>query len=495
LGLSPRVAYVTGDDLVDRLSELQRAGVDLANLDTGEEFGTRQAITANAYLGCWGIVEALQRGADIVITGRTTDAAVVMGPAAWHFGWQRTDWDQLAGACVAGHVIECGCQATGGNYSFFTEIADMDHLGFPIAEVGADGSSIITKHPGTGGAVNIGTVTSQLLYEIGGARYLNPDVIARFDTVVMEEVGANRVLLSGIEGEPAPETLKVCINYEGGYRNSVTFLLTGLDIEAKAELVERQLWHEIPGGRPAFREVVTRLDRTDKPDPQTNEQAVAALTITVKDDDPTRVGRAFAAQAIELGLASYPGYFGAGGPRDAEPYGVYWPALVPSSFVHHDVVIGGEHTVVDCTSAGLRRTPVLTRTVELPSVSAGPTLKRPLGTIVGARSGDKGGNANAGLFARSADAYVWLVDFLTIGRLQALYPEARGRTVHRFEFPNLRALNFVFEGLLDEGVASATRTDRQAKGLGEYLRSRVVDIPERLLGPVDKTLVRDHGDL
>jgi hypothetical protein len=481
LGLAPRIAYVAGDDLLDRLPDLQAAGIDLANLDTGEPFGDRRAMTANAYLGCWGIVEALQRGADIVITGRTTDAAVVMGPAAWHFGWQRTDWDALAGACVAGHVIECGCQATGGNYSFFTEIADMTHLGFPVAEIGADGSSIITKHPGTGGAVNVGTVTSQLLYEIGGPRYLNPDVAARFDTIRVEQEAPDRVLVSGIRGEPAPDTLKVCVNYEGGYRNSMTMLLTGLDIEAKAALLEHQLWSSIPGGKGAFRDAVVRLERTDHDDPATNEQAVAALTITVKDDDARKVGRAFGAPAIELALASYPGYFGSGGPREAEAYGVYWPTLVPSSLVHHDVVVGGDRTVIDSTAPRLPGPFVEPSPVDLPDPPSGPTVRAPLGLVVGARSGDKGGNANVGLFARSAAAYAWLRSYLTAERMAELFPEARGRRVQRHELPNLWSLNFVLEGLLEEGVAAATRQDRQAKGLGEYVRARVVDVPASLL--------------
>src|SRR5215204_5685051 len=179
LGLSPTIAYVGGDNLLPRLDELVAAGVDLAHFETGEPVGdTSRFISANAYLGCWGIVEALDRGADIIITGRTTDAAVVCGPAAWHHGWARDDWDALAGAVVAGHVIECGTQATGGNFSFFTEVADLTYPGFPLAEVNADGSSVITKHAGTGGLVSVDTVTAQLLYEITGARYANPDVTA-----------------------------------------------------------------------------------------------------------------------------------------------------------------------------------------------------------------------------------------------------------------------------------------------------------------------------
>jgi hypothetical protein len=404
-----------------------------------------------------------------------------MAPAAWKFGWTREDWDALAGACVAGHIIECGCQATGGNYSFFTEIADMRHLGFPIAEVYPDGSSVITKHPNTGGAVNVGTVTAQLLYEIGGPRYLNPDVVARFDTIELEQIGQDRVRVSGVRGEPAPASLKVCINYEGGYRNSMTLLLTGLDIEQKAALVEDQIWSGIAGGCEAFDEATTTLIRTDKPDPPNNEEAVAALTITVKDRDPRKVGRAFGAAAIELALASYPGYFGTGGPSEAAAYGVYWPTLVPSELVHHEVVVDGNRTVVDNTPGELEAADVHLQVRALPAVPDGPTEKVALGRIAGARCGDKGGNANVGLWTRTAEAYVWLRDFLTPERMRDLFPEAAGGPLERYELPNLLALNFVFVGLLGEGVASSTRQDRQAKGLGEYLRSRVVDVPVALL--------------
>ncbi|MDP7383140.1 MAG: DUF1446 domain-containing protein, partial [Acidimicrobiales bacterium] len=209
LGLSPTIAYVNGDNLLPRLDELREAGIDILDPETGEPVAPIDYISANAYLGAWGIVEALNQGTDIVVTGRTTDAAIVAGPAAWHHGWARDDWDAMAGAVAAGHVIECGTQATGGNYSFFTEIPGLERAGFPIAEIEADGSSVITKHPGTGGAVTVGTVTSQLLYEIGPPGYLGPDVTARFDTMQLSQEGPDRVRMSGTKGERPPEHLKV----------------------------------------------------------------------------------------------------------------------------------------------------------------------------------------------------------------------------------------------------------------------------------------------
>ena len=483
LGLSPRIAYVRGDDLMDRLADLGEEG-RLTHFETGEPIkDASRFLTANAYLGCWGIVDALARGADIVITGRVTDAAVVCGPAAWHHGWSRTDWDALAGAVVAGHVIECGAQATGGNYSFFTEVPGMTRVGFPFAEVAEDGSSVIGKHDGTGGEVSVGTVTSQLLYEIGGERYYGPDVIARFDTIQLEQAGKDRVRMHGIQGEPPTSTLKVCMNRSGGFRNDMSVCLVGLDVEEKAKLVEEAFWEACPFGPDDFQQVTTRVMRTDKADPPTNEEATAIWRISVKDPDEKKVGRAFSNAVTELALATIPGYFGVGGgPSAGRPFGVYEPALVPSESVPQEVVFLGEaearriESVIPSGEVGIRPAPE-------PGgrAPAGPTRPAPLGAVVGTRSGDKGGNANLGVFARSDEAWAWLDGFLTTGRLRALLPEVADLAVDRHRLPALRSLNFVIHGLLEEGVAAATRQDPQAKSLGEWLRARVVDVPEALL--------------
>jgi hypothetical protein len=493
LGLSPTIAYVTGDDLLPRLDELVAAGIDLAHDETGEPVGdTSRFISANAYLGCWGIVEALNRGADIVVTGRTTDAAVVCGPAAWHHGWRRDDWDALAGAVVAGHVIECGAQATGGNYSFFTEVAGMAHVGFPWAEIAADGSSVIGKHEGTGGEVSIGTVTSQLLYEIGSPAYLGPDVTARFDTIELEEVGQDRVRVSGARGEPPPATLKVAMNELGGYRNDIGIALCGLDIEAKAELVEEAFWEACPYKPEDFTSVTTRLVRTDKPDPASNEEAVAVWRMTVKDPDEHKVGRAVSSAMVELGLATIPGFFGVGGgPREGRPFGVYRPARVPAELVPQYVVVlgrsgaGATTTVVDSVApASPDPSPTAVDVSPDPAVEppSGDTVRVPLGHVVGTRSGDKGGNANLGVFARTDEAWAWLDGFLTSDRLRALLPETADLPIDRYRLSNLRSLNFVIHGLLEEGVAASTRQDPQAKSLGEWLRARVVDVPAGVVG-------------
>ena len=478
LGLQPKIAYIEGDDLLPYLGDLRDRGITFDNMDTGEPLGDRQILTANAYTGCWGIAGALERGADIVITGRVTDAAVVMGPAAYAHAWNRDDWDRLAGALVAGHVIECGAQATGGNYAFFQEVPGLEHPGFPIAEISKSGSSVITKHESHGGLVSTGTVTAQLLYEIGGPEYMNPDVTARFDTIHLTDIEPNRVQISGVRGVPPPPTHKVCMNYAGGLRMNFSLKLTGLDIEEKAALAERTIWEAIGGGKDAFEEVHVQLIRTDHTDPETNEQAVAELRFVLKDHDETKFGRAISQRVTEMALASYPGFFG-GEFGQARPYGVYWPALIPSELVHQEVVMEGTRTRVDATPTGTVDLKIAH--VAKAAAGNGRNVRAPLGRVIGARSGDKGGNANVGVWTKSDEAYVWLESFLDVDRLRVLMPETKDLEVLRYPLPNIRAINFVIVGLLGEGVASSVRLDPQAKALGEYLRAKVVDVPASLL--------------
>jgi hypothetical protein len=462
LGLDARIAHVEGDDLVARAAEL----------DLG------QPLTANAYLGAWGIVECLNSGADIVVTGRVTDASVIVGPAAAHFAWARTDYDALAGAVVAGHVIECSTQATGGNFAFFTELGDIGRPGFPIAEIRRDGSCVITKHDGTGGAVTVDTVEAQLMYEIQSARYAGPDVTTRLDSIVLSQEGKDRVLISGVTGEAPPPQLKVSLNTLGGFRNEMSFILTGLDIEAKAELAQRQLESWLPD-KPA--ELTWTLARLDRPDAETEEQASALLRCVVRDPDPNKVGRGFSSVAVELALASYPGASFTALPGNGSPYGVFTPGFVDAHEVPHVAVLA-DGTRVDIAPA--------TETVALEPVSE-PELpaplpptetgRVPLGTIALARSGDKGGDANIGVWVRTDDQWRWLVHTLTVEKLQELLPETADLTVTRHVLPNLRAVNFIISGLLGKGVAYQARFDPQAKGLGEWLRSRHIDLPTELL--------------
>ncbi len=429
----------------------------------------------------------------MVICPRITDASLVVGPAAWHHGWSPTDWDRLAGAVVAGHVIECGPQATGGNYAFFTEVAGVEHPGFPLAEVAEDGSSVITKHPGIGGEVSVGTVTAQLLYEIAGHHYPNTDVVARFDTFSVEQAGPDRVRIAGTRGLPAPEEVKVCLNLLGGWRNSMTFVLTGLDIEEKAALTLRSLADEPGRPRP-----VRRVRRPPDPIRQGGRAPQRGGHRPAAHHGQGRRPRGGRTTLLRGGHRVGPGRIpgpppdraahrrrglrgvlaGADARRPGGPRGDPRRRAPGAGAPHR---LSGRRRPAarpDETARARQRTAA---DPEATGPGAGPIRRLPLGTLIGARSGDKGGNANVGLWARSDPAWQWLDGYLTIERFRALLPEADGLEVQRHAFANLRALNFVVVGLLGEGVASSTRPDPQAKGLGEYLRSRVVDIPVGLV--------------
>ncbi|WP_425571005.1 acyclic terpene utilization AtuA family protein [Rugosimonospora acidiphila] len=441
---------------------------------TGDALDRPGALAANAYLGAFGIAECLRGGANIVVTGRVTDASLVVGPAIARYGWERTDFDRLAGATVAGHILECGTQATGGNFAFFTELADPLHPGFPIAEIEQDGSCVITKHRGTGGAVTVETVTAQLLYEIDSPDYLGPDVVTRFDSIRLTGTGPDRVSVGGVRGGPPPETLKVGVSSLGGFRNSMTFVLTGLDIDAKAALVRDQLTEAVgPDG------LEFDLARTDHADPETTETASALLHVHLRDGDPKRAGRAFSQAVVELALGSYPGCTLTTPPGDAVPYGVFATELVAQRSVEHTAVLpdGGR---VPIAAPPVMATPParLSDPGARPRPTNKTTLRVPFGTVFGARSGDKGGDANVGVWARNDSRYEWLREFLTADRIRELLPETANLPIDRYELPNLRAVNLVIRGLLGPGVAGSTRFDPQAKALGEWLRARLVDIPE-----------------
>lgn len=481
LGLHPKIACIEGDDLMGRLADLQAAGEPFIHMDKGIGLKDSKAITisANAYLGCWGIVKALAQGADIVVGGRIADASIVVGPAAWWHGWKQNEWDKLAGATTAGHIIECGAQATGGNYSFIEEVPSFKNVGFPVAEIAEDGSFVITKHPGTGGLVSVDTVKAQLLYEISSPSYLTPDVIARFDTIRISGEGPDRVKVDSVRGEPPTATAKVCINTLGGFRNAMTILLTGLDIEKKARILEDTLFDAL-GGKDQYQQVEVQLIRSDKIDPATNEEAFAYLRITVIDPDQKKVARV-SSQIVELALANIPGFTGTAPPSKGSPAIMYWPALVSSRHIPQKVTMDGKEFIIESVSPVEGFTPPKPLSIDLPSAPGGKTNRLPLGRLYATRSGDKGGNANLGIWAKTPEAFAFLREYLTTEKLKELLKDLKGYEMERYELPNLLAVNFYIRGILGEGVAASLRLDGQAKTLGEYLRARIVDIPESLM--------------
>jgi Acyclic terpene utilisation family protein AtuA len=494
-GVAVRVASVSGDDITARLGALRAAGERFVNLDTGETLPPdATVVTANAYLRARPIADALAAGAQVVVTGRVTDAALVVGPALHAFGWSDAEHDAIAGAVVAGHVIECGAQCCGGNYAFFEEVPGRARIGFPLAELYDDGSSVVTKHPGTGGLVSVGTVTAQLLYEIGGPRYLSPDAVARFDSIRLSQEGPDRVRIGAVRGEPPPATLKVTANLDAGWRNAMTLALTGSEVAAKARFAADAVWAGIPGGRGAFAETAEDLSGDVTGD------GMAYLRLAVRGDDERSVGRAFSGAVVETSLSSYPGTFFTSAPSGAQGVARYWPTTVAASAVTPVVMcdgsavavtpsdpdgggdrgVGGDGGTADGDHADAHDTSGAHRTPGALD-HEGERVRVRLGVLLGARSGDKGGDANVGLWADEDAVASWLHDDFDVARFRALLPEADGCEVRRYALPNLRAVNFVVRGFLGWGVASNLRPDSQAKGLGELLRSRELDVPVALV--------------
>ena len=479
-----KVAYIDGDDLLPRMEALSESGEKFENIDKKIPLNDSgyTALTSNVYLGAWGIKEALDNGADIVVCPRVTDAAVVIGPAAWKFNWKRNDYDALAGALAAGHIIECGCQATGGNYAFFKEVENFDNVGYPIAEILEDGSFYITKHAGTGGLVSKGTVTAQLLYEISSPAYVNPDVISHFDTLKIEEIEKDRVYVSGCRGSSPPKNHKVCINLAGGFRNGMEIILTGLDIEEKAKVFTDALFNSV-GGQDQFDEVSIQLHRTDKEDPSSNEESMASLVISVKSMNPDLVGRLFSAKIIELALANIPGFFAQGGVKSNGPVIVYWPALIDSKHIKEKVHIDDREIEITPTSQmDFEDMYYQKEPVEIEEIDIKNEKSIFFGDIYGTRSGDKGGCANLGVWAKNSKSYAFLNKFLSVKKLKELLPDLKNFNIERYELSNINSLNFYIHDILEDGVSSNNRKDSQAKSLGEYLRAKVIKVPNSILG-------------
>jgi hypothetical protein len=469
--------------LAERLREIAPEA-EVAYVE-GDRVEVPGALTANAYLGGFGIARALAAGADVVVTGRVTDASLVVGPAVAHFGWAADDWDRLAGAVVAGHVLECGTQATGGNFSGFTRIDKARPLGFPIAEIAEDGSSVITKHDGTGGAVTVDTVTAQLMYEIQGVGYLGPDVTTDLTSITLRQEAPDRVAVTGVRGTPPPARLKVAVNELGGFRNSAEFVLTGLDIDEKAAWLKDQVAPSLDGVEHSWS--TYRAPEADSP---TEEGAACLLRLTAWAATPEPLGKPFTEPLIALALASYPGFHVTAPPARPSPYGVYRAEYVDRGAVAHTVVHadGSREQVADPVDhaepeelAGRRPSPY-------PAPPDSLNRRLPLGTFVHARSGDKGGDANLGLWverdvpSEKYDARVtWLTKLITPQKVRELVPEAADLEVEVYPLPNLGGVNVLIRGLLGAGVAEGRRFDPQAKALGEWVRSRIVHIQGDLL--------------
>ncbi|KAL0067107.1 hypothetical protein AAF712_005894 [Marasmius tenuissimus] len=484
-----KVAWVEGDNVKEFVqSNLDSDSETLPHLDiegSNVKASVKNILTANAYIGMRGIVSALNEGAQIVICGRCCDASPLMGLAAWWHGWAEMDYDQLAGALVAGHITECGPYATGGNFCGFKAVPGLEKTpGFPIAEVAADGTAVITKHEGTHGAVTVDTVTAQLVYEIQGPKYLNPDVVALLEEIRIDQVGKDRVRVHGLKGTPPPPTTKLAVCSLAGYQSENDFYAVGLDIKEKVALQRAQILGQID--RSKYTKISIEPHGACADDPETQNEATVSIRHFIQAPTKEAIIEFWTTvSSILMG-----GYAGLHINMDArtmapKPYVEYFPARIPQDKIHVRVHLGDK--VIPITSVSISE-PFTGQGSYPPKVVSDldaylPLRRAPLGKVVCARSGDKGGNANVGLWVRNDDEWPWLQSFLTVERFKNLLgkeykPEYR---IERFEMPHIRVVHFVTYGILEGGVASSSVIDQLAKSHGEFLRARQVDIPARFL--------------
>lgn len=507
-----KVAWVEGDDLVEEVREAAAKGEAVAHLDSANtevqdrlpgnvrDFLSggkgKDVVSANAYLGARGIKKALDEGADIIICGRVADASPVIGAAWYWHQWSDSDWDRLAGSLVAGHLIECSSYITGANFSGFDEYDYqnlMVDLPFGIAEIENDGTAVVTKHPGTKGVVNIDVVKCQFLYELQGRMYLNSDVSADCQDIVIEEVGKDRVRCSGIKGGPPPPTTKLAVFYKGGYESQLLFNATGYATAEKYKLVEAQLRNQLKMNGMADQFQLLDFQRLGVPEVNPRSQHASTTYLRVFSQADTQEALFGLLKCFQqTAMQHFSGFHLSLDTRTAlpRPYLAFYPGLYAQDQLREKAGLLSLEGKPHLFDAGhppeyQKINPRETYETEKPQAlsSFGPTKKARLGDVVLARSGDKGANINCGLFVRKAEHYPWLQSFLTVQRLKELMGEdwREEYFIERMEFQKLHAVHYVIYGPLGRGVSSCRLLDALGKGFADYIRDKVVDIPESIL--------------
>ena len=498
LGLSPRIAVVSGDDILPRLAELRAKGIAFANMDDGADFTTveRRILAANVYFGAAPVADALKFDPDIIITGRVTDTGITIGPLIHSFGWSLDDWDKLAAGIVAGHIIECGSQATGGNFTDWRRVPSFQAIGYPIVEVEADGSFVVTKHPGSGGLVSVDTVREQLVYEMGHPKaYITPDVVADFSSIQLAPDGPDRVRVTGIRGaEPTP-MYKVSMAYADGAKCIGDIAISGPDARAKAEAFAALFWDRAGRDFAATETEYFGLNACHRSLGHAAEAQEIILRLGARDPDSKRLRR-LAKLVPSLILGGPPGVAVLGGVPKVQDIVSYWPALMPKSALMPKVGLweGGElHDAheVDSTPIGqFPRSPAdlaaPTQKAAAATLAVADAMKEvergtPLSAIALARSGDKGDTANIGVLARSPKAMAWLDQWLTAQRVKNLFQELCHGEVVRYRLDNLQAFNFLLGRALDGGGTMTLRVDAQGKTFAQALLRQLAPIPEDIV--------------
>ncbi|KAF2769751.1 DUF1446-domain-containing protein [Teratosphaeria nubilosa] len=484
------IAWVEGDIVTDMIGKFDAS--QLTSVCTGQKLvdWPYKPLFAQCYLGGWGITKAFKAGADIVLCGRVADASPIVGAAAWWHRWSRDDFDCLAQALIAGHLIECSTYVTGGNFTGFKSMdwSTIHDLGFPIAEISHDGGVVITKPPATGGLVSIETCKEQLLYEIQGKYYLNSDVMAVIDQVEFHEVGKDRVQLRGVTGLPPPATTKAGITAMGGFKAEMNWALVGLDIEEKKRLFDLQLRHNLGPERLSR---LTCLDLAvygsvaENPGCQNAATVDMRLVAQAREEDAVSE-KNFAGPAFAFIMQTFPAATYTNKTAVPKPFQEYFPTIIPqpTQRIHFS----------DARIESLEVPPPTTITKDLPSQpsyetsdpipleSFGPTSKAPLGKIIFARAGDKGSNCNVGFFPRHESVWPWLRTLLSTEKfIELLGDDYKGQQIDRMEFPKLWAVHFLLHDWLDRGVTANATYDILGKFVAEYVRCKVVDVPVEFL--------------
>ncbi|HET9328745.1 MAG TPA: acyclic terpene utilization AtuA family protein [Candidatus Eisenbacteria bacterium] len=484
------VAAVVGDDLMDRLGELNATGVALDHMDDGTSFQqVRDRVSsANAYFGAWPVVEALKSGAQIVVTGRCTDTGITLAPMIHAFGWAADDWDRLAAGIVAGHIIECGAQSTGGNFTDWRRIRHFESIGYPVIEVFPDGSFVVTKHAGTGGAVTVRTVTEQLVYEMGDPRsYITPDVTADFGSIRLEQAGRDRVRVWGVRGRPAPGSLKVSASYFDGWKASGSLIISAPEAVAKARAFADLFWRRLGVEFIETHAELVGHSACWGPLAPERDPSEVLLRLSVRDRDRDKIEQ-FAKMIPAVILSGPPGVAVTGGRPQAQDVVAYWPALVPRDRVKPRLVTREGEQTLEWPTPLLAQSPV----PPLPRFSAPPVrgsakvVTVPLSRLAHARSGDKGDMCNIGVIARSPEIYPWLRRTLTAAVVKRHFKGICHGRVERHEVPNLTALNFLLHESLGGGGTVSLRLDAQGKTLSHALLAMEVRAPKALVDAAER---------
>ncbi|MET0294473.1 MAG: acyclic terpene utilization AtuA family protein [Phenylobacterium sp.] len=489
-GLSLKVAVVEGDDLYGRREQL--AGAGYKEMFSGSDFPAESLVSMNAYLGGFPIARALAEGADIVVTGRCVDSAVTLGACIHEFGWTPDDHDKLAGGSLAGHIIECGPQATGGNFTDWRLVADTIHdIGYPIAEMAADGTFVCTKPEGTGGLVNVGTVAEQLVYEIGDPQaYFLPELVCDFSQATIAAVGQTRVHVSGATGAAAPDTYKVSATYADGFRTGMLSTFYGVDAGEKAaahsEAILRRARMALRGRNlPDFTETSIELlgGGSHYGDPQMLKSArevVAKVAVRHPDQAAANI---FLREATGLGLAAPPSLSGftGGGRASVQPVVRLFSFLIPRREAQITVEVDGRKVAFQ-DIPGERFDPAA---IARPAVPAPPAqidnpVRVPLTALAWGRSGDKGDKGNIGLVARDPEFYPWIRRAMTPEVVAQRFAHFLQGGVERFDLPGICAVNFLLHEALGGGGIASLRNDPQAKGFAALLLDHEVEIPAAL---------------